>query len=604
MWLLNIETKKLEYFEGRSIPPYAILSHRWTCDEVSFQDVINGAATLRSGWLKIDNFCTQVCTDGIPVAHVWIDTCCIDKSNNSELSEAINSMYKWYLQAEVCYAYLADVSSGNEIEFRNSAWFRRGWTLQELLAPNDVQFFDQNWRPLGTKLELGELITQITGIPPDALEHFDSRRSRHSVADRMSWAAQRQTTREEDTAYCLFGLFGVNMPLLYGEGARAFLRLQEEILKTSEDLSIFAWSKFPKISVSNDYIRYTSIHDFGLFAASPESFGHQGQQFRNLIEGELLSRDTHLDSALSGAGLAINMVLVPFCPGMYIIPLCEVFQTIGRQVVATGKIAAMFVERTRYEGRYRRIVYNAMCVIIDRPEYLNLSLGRTQRIVLERLPYHDMAKRPRDKYGFNILQIEDDILRLFQVTGRDSIDILKRNSEYSSLFLEPGEVGVAGMIRLGRRNISPIYFHFGFDYDFNPFCLISRPTHRGMCNEEYKLVYESSIKHVVSVECNIGILQLVSLLQADSRKFNLQRDNMELHMGSWQSQEMQFVGRDCRVGLDVSAGHEDGYVYHVHIGLAHKDYPWAAPPEEKKWNIISKQSVVWHSEPWHNHKPG
>lgn len=172
----------------------------------------------------------------------WIDSCCIDKSSSAELSEAINSMFKWYQRAHVCYIYLSDVRSNQNphswpSDFRNSQWFTRGWTLQELLAPEFVEFFDQNWNEIGSKSSLQDLVSTITGI---SVEHLGNFRPA-SVAQKMAWASRRKTKRVEDEAYSLLGLFGVNMPPLYGEGQNAFFRLQLEILKQINDESLFAW---------------------------------------------------------------------------------------------------------------------------------------------------------------------------------------------------------------------------------------------------------------------------------------------------------------------------------------------------------------------------
>ncbi|KUJ11357.1 HET-domain-containing protein [Mollisia scopiformis] len=238
MRLINTTTLQLEEYFDRKIPPYAILSHRWEEEEVTFQDMIaEGAANS----FKITGCCQRAREDGLKYA--WIDTCCIDKSSSAELSEAINSMFKWYKNAEVCYAYLSDVlingfdSTSLSSMFRRSRWFTRGWTLQELLAPHTIIFFDITWTEIGTKLQLRPLIEQITGITH--LLNFN----RASIAQKMSWAAERVTTRVEDQAYCLMGLFGVNMPPLYGEGDNAFRRLQLEILEVSDDESIFAWKE-------------------------------------------------------------------------------------------------------------------------------------------------------------------------------------------------------------------------------------------------------------------------------------------------------------------------------------------------------------------------
>lgn len=173
----------------------------------------------------------------------WIDSCCIDKTSSAELSEAINSMFKWYQKAQVCYAYLSDVASARQnpsdrySDFRLTKWFTRGWTLQELLAPSSVEFCDCNWVEIGTKLSLQNEVSKVTGISIEHLQDY----SAASVAQKLSWASLRATTRREDEAYCLMGLFDVNMPTLYGEGDKAFLRLQLEILSQTDDESLFAW---------------------------------------------------------------------------------------------------------------------------------------------------------------------------------------------------------------------------------------------------------------------------------------------------------------------------------------------------------------------------
>ncbi|KAE9365098.1 HET-domain-containing protein [Stipitochalara longipes BDJ] len=245
MRLLNVHTFKLHEFIGKDIPPYAILSHRWEAEEVTYQALRAGDGPRMKGWSKIDGCRKQAREDGFD--YVWIDSCCIDKTSSAELSEAINSMFCWYQDADSCYAYLSDVClttsdtamDGSDPEwihsFHVSKWFTRGWTLQELLAPDNVIFFDKNWIELGTKESLEEHVTSITGIQD--LSNFE----KASVAQRFSWASRRETTRVEDAAYCLMGLFGVNMALLYGEGETAFMRLQLEILKISNDESIFAW---------------------------------------------------------------------------------------------------------------------------------------------------------------------------------------------------------------------------------------------------------------------------------------------------------------------------------------------------------------------------
>jgi hypothetical protein len=127
----------------------------------------------------------------------------------------------------------------NYPNFQTSRWFTRGWTLQELIAPTDVVFYDSEWQVIAKIRDIAKVVERFTEIPAPVLLFgiTDS----YCVAEKMKWASKRRTTRREDMAYCLLGLFNIHMPLLYGEGDRAFERLQEEILKRSDDLSLFLW---------------------------------------------------------------------------------------------------------------------------------------------------------------------------------------------------------------------------------------------------------------------------------------------------------------------------------------------------------------------------
>ncbi|KAK4455221.1 heterokaryon incompatibility protein-domain-containing protein, partial [Podospora aff. communis PSN243] len=239
MFLINTVTCELENMCGREpMPRYAILSHTWDRDEISFQDLESGAAsTGRQGYRKVMEACRLARDEGLN--YVWIDTCCVDKKSSAELSEAINSMYRWYHDASVCYAYLADLSPGED--FQKCRWFSRGWTLQELIAPQELRFYDSHWNLRGAKKEMTTLLSDITKIRKEVLEDSDEVHC-VPVAEKMSWAAGRETSRPEDMAYCLLGIFDINMSLLYGEGPRAFRRLQERILHRTNDMSLLAWA--------------------------------------------------------------------------------------------------------------------------------------------------------------------------------------------------------------------------------------------------------------------------------------------------------------------------------------------------------------------------
>ncbi|OTB18808.1 hypothetical protein K445DRAFT_8829 [Daldinia sp. EC12] len=253
MRLLNVHTMQLdEVLDVEDAPAYAILSHTWGKDEVTFQSLHNEEIKSTTGYRKIEYFCLQAIRDGFDYA--WVDTCCIDKKDPTELSEAINSMFRWYQMSSVCYVYLSDVEVdergyvGSPV-LEKSRWFRRGWTLQELLAPRRIIFFDRNWRAFGrlrcydTALHLPdiiEMLPSITRIDIDILQYRDQVEDA-PAAEKLSWASHRQTTRKEDIAYCLLGILGISMPLLYGEGEKAFARLQEEYIKQHNDPSLLIW---------------------------------------------------------------------------------------------------------------------------------------------------------------------------------------------------------------------------------------------------------------------------------------------------------------------------------------------------------------------------
>ncbi|KAI1124124.1 HET-domain-containing protein [Nemania abortiva] len=309
MRLLHCKSLAFEEFV-HDIPRYAILSHTWGDEEVSLDDMKSAPASVSTassrlegleGYRKIRASCRIAQEQGLDYA--WIDTCCIDKSSSAELSEAINSMFAWYRDAAVCYAWLSDYAqdaafsltdeailasfasresaveqdrafsdppplTSKELDMRNHVaqglrkckWFSRGWTLQELIAPGHVEFYDRDWKCFGSKAQLAPVLSWITGIDSAVLKGGPL--DQVLVGRRMSWAANRRTRRVEDMAYCLLGIFDINMPLLYGEGDKAFTRLQEEIIRSSNDLSIFAWT-----AALNDKRSFRS-----LWASSPNEF--------------------------------------------------------------------------------------------------------------------------------------------------------------------------------------------------------------------------------------------------------------------------------------------------------------------------------------------
>jgi hypothetical protein len=361
MRLLKVDSPELELVEffGDRIPEYAILSHTWGDDEVLYQDLQIGNYRQKLGYKKILFACHQARKDDLHWC--WVDTCCIDKSSSAELSEAINSMFNWYKKARVCYTYLADVHrsgpsyvnegkflkgdiAGTDVDLigdqhkrdvsfearagptghepinynpaiteradtlafgklnkaiHDSRWFDRGWTLQELIAPRLLRFYDHSWCYLGDRdNELLQLVCDRTSLTPTTLGS-PVMLEEIPIARRMSWMARRQTTRKEDIAYCLLGIFGVNMPLLYGEEEKAFTRLQEEIAKRSGDHSLFVFSDPVQDSLSMRPI----------LAASPREFAH----CNNLEPCDML-KDTFGTEPyhLTSDGLHISLPLLQF----------------------------------------------------------------------------------------------------------------------------------------------------------------------------------------------------------------------------------------------------------------------------------------------------
>jgi len=337
MRLLHVDTLELHEFFDKNIPQYAILSHRWQDDEVSYKDVRKRQNRSLQGWQKVENFCQLVRRERPHLQYASIDTCCIDKQSSAELSEAINSMYMWYEKAEVCFGYLSDVdryspdAAGQE-SFRNSAWFTRGWTLQELIAPKRLYFVSSDWLTIiGTRSELAGLIAGVTRIDVHLLENpfYDIDGNKISIAQKISWAAIRVCAREEARAYSLMGLFDVNMPLLYGEGGRkAFIRLQTEILKISDDESIFACRHDRKSFSSN--LPWT-----GMLAPSPRHFWHSN----NIIRHDFTTRSEYV---MTNKGLRFEAIL-----GEIYSRKCNILNCCEQASSGQEKPYVLFVDKVR-----------------------------------------------------------------------------------------------------------------------------------------------------------------------------------------------------------------------------------------------------------------
>ncbi|KAL7277051.1 hypothetical protein ACG7TL_008896 [Trametes sanguinea] len=372
MRLLDTRTGQFRWISDPREARYAILSHTWRrAGEQSYHDILTLQASIKQPKTrqsplelalsdpgryladtcfetapksifehphlsdKIRNACTVALEDSYEL--LWLDHCCIDKTSSAELTEAVNSMYEWYRRADVCYVYLEDVDDDDDIEapdshFRQARWHRRGWTLQELIAPRSIVFLSRGWCPLGMKSNLAGLLEEVTGVNYEILTHRASLNT-ISVARRMWWASRRVTTRVEDEAYSLMGIFGVHMAPIYGEGRHAFIRLQEEILRNIPDQSIFAWGRmFPPPrprscapvlhlrsqsphAMDDDSVPWTQSHS--LLARSPRDFEEATscvtpvlhKRFRNRID---VPEDLPLpEYAITSYGVRTQLPLIP-----------------------------------------------------------------------------------------------------------------------------------------------------------------------------------------------------------------------------------------------------------------------------------------------------
>ncbi|KAK7462444.1 hypothetical protein VKT23_008043 [Stygiomarasmius scandens] len=373
MRLLNTLTLQVEDFYT-DVPKYAILSHTWDKEEVSFQDIQDlSAASSKAGYAKVYNACVHA--RKYEFEWIWIDSCCINKESSAELSEAINSMYQYYEDSEVCYAYLRDASSKEDPRdmnsgFTKSRWFTRGWTLQELLAPSHVVFLDTNWLEIGTRWSLRDAISAITLIPVGMFEEHDI--DKFSIAQRMSWAACRATTRPEDIAYCLMGIFGVSMSPIYGEGgAKAFMRLQQEIIKFSDDRSIFAWA------ADNGW------EPRGLLARSPSEFRMSGAV--GVSEPNPTFTGDNSSYTFGNNGLHIYLPLESVGPGT---SEDSLFLSFLHCRSGDGKYISVYLQRT-HGGRYIRSCSDELVLTTERPS-VNM-----QELTVKEIP---VSRRTKDSF--------------------------------------------------------------------------------------------------------------------------------------------------------------------------------------------------------------
>ena len=443
MYLINVQSMQTEFFQSERDVVYAILSHRWQKDEVLFQDLQSGRACKKAGYTKLKSFCEQAKTN--KYTYVWCDTCCIDKSSSAELSESVNSMFRWYQNADICYAYLSDVIStkAEASDFSDSEWFRRGWCLQELLAPSALQFYNRDWIMLGTKEKLSQRISEITRIHNEAIRRLNI--DDYSIAQRMCWATDRKTTRVEDIAYSLLGLFKVNMPLLYGEGERAFIRLQQEIIKQSNDQSILVHSSRGPSQL--------------LLATSPSDFRESSHIVRS--EKPLLGNPY----TLTNVGLSIELILYPWSLDTYIALLDS---RDDRGCSAHVSIFLRLLPETSHENHLS--VTSAFRIKLDGQAWVShirvsdLPLVKMQIYLKDK--YSEKDSLPSKRYGFWIRRFEgtDSFPKDGEVWA---VSWNKWNNSDRIFEIPDGTYATAGVLQLEYGKFA-VCLRLGFSTKFAP----------------------------------------------------------------------------------------------------------------------------------------
>ncbi|KAL8654592.1 MAG: hypothetical protein Q9226_003370 [Calogaya cf. arnoldii] len=541
MWLINTRTLKLEEFWSEELTPYAILSHRWGDGEVSFKDIQQlDVAASKKGFIKIRKSCELALKDKLE--YVWVDTCCINKESSAELSEAINSMFRWYQSAAVCYAFLSDIEIAGaesiEAEIQKSVWFTRGWTLQELLAPKELMFYDQSWNVIGTKRGLANILYQRTGISVKVLSADWPLLSDYSIAHRMSWASRRTTTRKEDLAYCLLGIFDVNMPLLYGEGDKAFIRLQEEIIKRSDDHSIFAWPMPPVfVSILPQQLLYGTTQPgnkrggTGLLATSPAAFAACG----NILALSL--HQGHPKFSITNRGLSCKFPAKPYMTDTYLVRLdCTDEGTPGlnHSQHHHPTYLGIFLRRLREDDQYARVpVEGESMARISSTATNSSGAGFMRRNVLVAAEgiganYWDMSQpdwalsptdlaiekihpktirfnvRQEASYedwyeavssrcnGFHIVtdHSSDNISFSNTLFGTSDCDYIKTKAGGGAMCSPPGKYGYIGTLYTAFRRWVVTHLKLGFDFDGNPLCFV---TESNRPNEGFRKFEEAWI---------------------------------------------------------------------------------------------------------------
>lgn len=574
MHLLNTQTLKLEHYNSEYDVPYCTLSHRWLPgdQEMSYQETGDIHASSKRGAVKVRAACSVA--RGMAYRYIWVDTCCIDKTSSAALSEAINSMYRYYQRGQKCLAYFADSRAGDNMSFERSKWFTRSWTLQELLAPPEVVFYDARWAPVGTRTLLRSWISAAANIDESALDGGTPQR--FSIAERMSWAARRSAARTEDIAYSLMGLFDVNMPMLYGEGAKAFTRLQEEIIKHSDDQTLFAWSAEPSPMPS------------GLLATSPRNFLN-GSQMRPSTFGAL-------PSEISLTRSAIEMKLSMFTlkdiwkDGIFL----ALLDVVRMECAGVYKCVGIFLTHEKgYTDSWYRIAHPNGTHLFNSP-YENFAFSGARRDSVRICPPQPVNQLSRCPVLFvtspsiELASPADCVNRVHWHSNCQISIIGSSILPLRYLNVSRERSNPVCTIDLTARKASVQFIHFGFDNTQRPVCLITDASyahyrkrkqflaewHEGLVERISSIKEDKETNHIsdfwriMSVEPE-QFPTRTALEEADieyefgfpwneinDRKLTPYRH----HIGFWAV--IGNAGQDLRFSLDFGVGHS--HVNHIH----------------------------------------
>lgn len=481
-------------------PKYAILSHRWEEDELTFQEASDptpwSLESNRKGHKKIVDAARKALEYGLE--WIWCDTCCIDKLSSAELSEAINSMFRWYQKSSICIVYLSDILTQ---PLTDSKWFERAWTLQELIAPPKLVFFDSKWEFISTKHDKIDELVQRTRIDKTVLGEGASRLRHCSVAQKMSWAAGRIASRSEDTAYSLLGLFDVNMPMLYGEGKKAFVRLQEEIIKREADQTVFVF--FPEESPETSDETTNS-----LFALSPAQFARC-----NTIRQQYLKRKPFV---INNLGLEIEVNLRPYDHEAYVAYLPVVNSSSPYPITLRLDVLAD-----------SHLFYRTAASLKGPRGRVGPQITQTRRITI--LRDHVASERPKQTlYGFRFANTHHNITLVNGWDREKRWDLGIWEPDSSSTTQPPLTCfkfsipkGVSASIAMLTLTVRGDLFlmQLAYDFDFNPCCRVSKlntslqeyfSRHTGLNDDGTNWIYDTvnwnqNLRHVDRDETNTNV---------------------------------------------------------------------------------------------------